>query len=167
MAEIGDLAHRLAGAAERAGRTVAVAESLTCGQLSSALGAAPDSARWLRGAVVAYSAQVKHRVLGVPEVPVVSETAAHAMAAGVRTLLGADIAIAVTGVGGPGAQDGETAGSVWLAVDTDDSAWAKHEQFSCEPEEVLAAAVETALLMLLHAVAGSSGSQHSVTVLGR
>ncbi|MEC3914762.1 CinA family protein [Nocardia sp. CDC160] len=154
MAEIGELTERLADAAQRAGRTVAVAESLTCGKLSSALGAGPDSARWLRGAVVAYSAEVKHRVLGVPDVPVVSETAAHAMAAGARSLLGADIAVAVTGVGGPGAQDGEPAGSVWLAVDAGAEKWARHEQFDCAPTEVLAGAVEVAIGMLLEAVEG-------------
>ncbi|WP_157762588.1 CinA family protein [Nocardia yamanashiensis] len=152
MTAIDDLAHRLAQVAGRTGRTVAVAESLTCGKLSSTLGAAPDSAEWLRGGVVAYSEQVKHQVLGVPDVPVVSETAARAMASGVRTLLGADIAVAVTGVGGPGGQDGEPAGSVWLAVDAKGGQWARHEQFDCEPEEVLAAAIYTALTMLLAAI---------------
>ncbi|AYF74563.1 CinA family protein [Nocardia yunnanensis] len=149
MAEIEELVEALADAAQRSERTVAVAESLTCGKLSSALGAGPDSSTWLRGGVVAYSTQVKHRVLGVPEVPVVSETAARAMAAGVRSLLDADVTVAVTGVGGPGAQDGEPAGSVWLAVDAGEVRQARHEQFDCPPEEVLAGAVEVALRMLL------------------
>ncbi|QLY34735.1 CinA family protein [Nocardia huaxiensis] len=149
---MGELAERLSALAQRSGTSVAVAESLTCGKLSSALGAAPDSAEWLRGAVVAYSAQVKHEVLGVPEVPVVSETAARAMAAGVRSLLDADIAAAVTGVGGPDPQDGEPAGSVWLAVDTGTERFARHEQFDGEPAEVLEQAVEVALTMLLTAM---------------
>ncbi|GAB0106850.1 CinA family protein [Nocardia sp. JMUB6875] len=153
MSETDDLARRLAEAVGQSGRTIAVAESLTCGKLASALGAAPDSASWLRGGVVAYSAEVKHRLLGVPDVPVVSETAARAMAAGVRSLLDADIAVAVTGVGGPGTQDGEPAGSVWLAVDAEGGGWARHEQFTSEPEEVLTASVETAITMLLDAVA--------------
>ncbi|MFE3445146.1 hypothetical protein ACFXNW_19120 [Nocardia sp. NPDC059180] len=51
------------------------------------LGAAPDSAAWFRGGVVADSTEVEQRVLDVPDVPVVSETAATAMAEGgaVRT----------------------------------------------------------------------------------
>lgn len=152
MSEIDESAKRVAVAALRSGRTVAVAESLTCGNLASALGAAPESAEWLRGAVVAYSAQVKRQVLGVPEVPVVSETAARAMAAGVRSLLGADIAVAVTGVGGPEPQDGEPSGSVWLAVDSDDGQWARHEQFDGEPESVLRRTIDTALAMVLEAL---------------
>ncbi|WP_433590349.1 CinA family protein [Nocardia sp. CA-145437] len=152
MVRIGELAERVADTAVRTGRTVAVTESLTCGKLSAALGAAPDSARWLRGGVVAYSAHVKHRVLGVPDVPVVSEPAVRAMAAGARSLLDADIAVAVTGVGGPGAQDGEPAGSVWFAVDAFGETRVRHEQFDGEPEQVLAAAVEAAIGMLLDAV---------------
>ncbi|WP_067562936.1 CinA family protein [Nocardia acidivorans] len=151
MSGIDETAHRVAAAAQTSGRTIAAAESLTCGKLSSALGAAPDSAHWLRGAVVAYGTQVKHRVLGVPEVPVVSETAARAMAAGVRELLGADLAVAVTGVGGPDPQDGEPAGSVWLAIDTGDRQWARHEQFDGDPAHVLTMTVATALDMLLTA----------------
>ncbi|MFE3229126.1 CinA family protein [Nocardia sp. NPDC059228] len=152
MAEIGVLVQRLSAAAARSDCTVAIAESLTCGKLSSTLGAAPESARWLRGAVVAYSTQVKRQLLGVPEVPAVSQTAARAMAGAVRTLLGADVAVAVTGVGGPGAQDGEPAGSVWLAIDTGTGQWARHEQFGGEPAAVLEATVAVALAMLLDAV---------------
>lgn len=152
MSRIDDCASRVATAALRSRRTVAVAESLTCGQLSAALGAAPDSAQWLRGAVVAYSADVKRQVLGVPEVPVVSETAACAMAVGVRMLLGADVAVAVTGVGGPDPQDGEPVGSVWLAVHAEDRTWARHELFDGEPEDVLRRTVEVALDMVCEAI---------------
>ncbi|WP_067681586.1 CinA family protein [Nocardia miyunensis] len=154
MSEIDEVAKSVAAAARKTGRTVAVAESLTCGNLASALGATPDSAQWLRGSVVAYSEQVKKRVLGVPEVPVVSEISARAMAASVRSLLDADVAVAVTGVGGPGAQDGEPAGSVWLAVDSGDEQCARHEQFEGDPESVLRHTVAVALEMLLTALRG-------------
>ncbi|MFX0576301.1 CinA family protein [Nocardia nepalensis] len=156
MSRIDDSARRLAAAAIRSGRTVAVAESLTCGRLSSALGAAPDSALWLRGGVVAYSADVKRRVLGVPEVAVVSETAARAMAVGVRRLFGADVAVAVTGVGGPDPQDGEPAGSVWLAVHGESGTWARHELFDGEPDDVLRRTVEVALDMVGEAIGETS-----------
>ncbi|WP_084483853.1 CinA family protein [Nocardia anaemiae] len=156
MSRIDESASRVASVAMRSKRTVAVAESLTCGQLSSALGAAPDSAQWLRGAVVSYSADVKRQVLGVPEVPVVSETAARAMAIGVRKLLGADVAVAVTGVGGPDPQDGEPAGSVWLAVHSEGGIWARHELFDGEPQEVLRRTVEVALDMVREAMDDTS-----------
>ncbi|WP_433754403.1 CinA family protein [Nocardia sp. CA-135398] len=156
MSRIDESASRVAAVAMRSKRSVAVAESLTCGQLSSALGAAPDSAQWLRGAVVAYSADVKRQVLGVPEVPVVSEIAARAMAIGVRRLLGADVAVAVTGVGGPDPQDGEPAGSVWLAVHSEGGTSARHELFDGEPEVVLRRTVEVALDMVREAMDDSS-----------
>ncbi|MBW0097814.1 nicotinamide-nucleotide amidohydrolase family protein, partial [Pseudonocardia sp. KRD-184] len=75
------------------GRTVAVAESLTGGMVSQALAVAQGSAQWFRGGLVAYSSDVKHEVLGVPEGPVVSAAAAVAMARGVRSLLRADVAV--------------------------------------------------------------------------
>ncbi|MEV6768600.1 CinA family protein [Nocardia sp. NPDC051030] len=152
MSTIDDYAVRIASAATSTGVTVAVAESLTCGALVSALGSAPDSAQWLQGAVVAYSSDVKRTVLGVPDVAVVSEGAACAMAAGVRELLHADIAVAVTGVGGPGPQDGEPTGSVWFAIGETDGCMARHEHFEGPPERVVRLTVETALAMILRAV---------------
>lgn len=136
--------------ATRHGLSVAVAESLTGGNLAAALSAAPDSAQWFRGGVVAYSVLVKQTVLGVPDVPAVSETAAIAMAQGVRALTDADVAVATTGVGGPGSQDGEPAGSVWCATATRDTAWAVHHHFDGDPAAVLDQSVNCAL-ELLHA----------------
>jgi nicotinamide-nucleotide amidase len=107
----------LAGAAlKRDGHTLAVAESLTGGMLANAFARASGSSKWFRGGIVAYSAMVKHDVLDVPRGPVVSEAAALAMASSVAHLLDADIAVAVTGVGGPDPQDGEPPGTVWAAT---------------------------------------------------
>ncbi|MGW6620636.1 CinA family protein [Nocardia sp. NPDC055002] len=144
-----DTANQLAALAEQHGLTVAVAESLTAGQVAAALGAAPDSAVWFRGAVVAYATDVKRHVLGVPDVPVVSETAAKAMAEGVRSLMDADIAVATTGVGGPEPQDGEDAGSVWFCVATRGDAQAGHRQYDGDPAEVVGRSVQYALELLL------------------
>ncbi|MFC4376835.1 CinA family protein [Nocardia halotolerans] len=134
--------------AERHDLTVAVAESLTGGNLATALAAAPDSAEWFHGGVVAYSVSVKQSVLGVPDVPVVSETAALAMAEGVRALTDADVAAATTGVGGPGTEEGQPVGSVWCAVATRDTSWAVHRQFDGEPGEILDQSVQCALDLL-------------------
>jgi nicotinamide-nucleotide amidase len=110
------VAEQIAATAQRRRLRVAVAESLTGGLVASRLAAAPDASSWFRGAVVAYASDVKHNLLRVPAGPVVSETAAATMAASVSTLLGADVALAVTGVGGPEPQDDEPPGTVWLAV---------------------------------------------------
>ncbi|BDT87409.1 CinA family protein [Nocardia cyriacigeorgica] len=143
------IADQLAELAERHGLTVAVAESLTAGNVAAALGAAPDSAAWFRGGVIAYATEVKQRVLDVPDVPVVSETAATAMAEGVRALMDADIAVATTGVGGPGPQDGEPAGSVWFCASSRAGVRTSHRQFDGEPEKILDQSVQYAIELLL------------------
>ncbi len=109
-------AQQIAERADAEGTAVAVAESLTGGMISSALAAAPGASGWFRGGIVAYSSAVKHDLLDVPDGPVVSATAAEAMAVAVRLLLRADLAVAVTGAGGPDPQDGEPPGTVFLAV---------------------------------------------------
>jgi nicotinamide-nucleotide amidase len=98
------------------GRTLAVAESLTGGLLASVFARASGSSKWFRGGIVAYSSAIKYDLLGVPDGPVVSEAAALAMARGAGRLLEADVAVAVTGVGGPDPQDGEQPGTVWAAT---------------------------------------------------
>jgi nicotinamide-nucleotide amidase len=98
------------------GLTLAVAESLTGGLVSSRLVNVPGASGWFRGGIVSYSTDVKHDLLGVPEGPVVTSAAAAAMAAGVRRRLNADIGLAVTGVAGPDEQEGQPPGTVFMAV---------------------------------------------------
>jgi nicotinamide-nucleotide amidase len=89
------------------GLTLATAESCTGGLVAARLTAVPGSSEVFLGGVVAYSNDVKARELGVPEAVLerfgaVSAEAAEAMAAGARERLGADVAVSVTGVAGPG-----------------------------------------------------------------
>ncbi|MBF6467478.1 CinA family protein [Nocardia beijingensis] len=152
MPHADDYAQELAELAQKAEITVAVAESLTSGRLSATLGAAPNSSEWFRGGLVAYSTEVKRTVLGVPDVPVVSQTAAEAMATGVRTLLKAVVAVAVTGAGGPDPQDGQPPGSVWFAIAGKQGVRAWHRQFDGEPADVVAQTVVCATERLLDTV---------------
>jgi nicotinamide-nucleotide amidase len=98
------------------GLTLAVAESLTGGLVAFRLVSVAGASHWFRGGVVAYASDVKFDLLGVAEGPVVSESAAEAMASGVRKRLGADVGLSVTGVAGPDLQDGEKPGTVFMAV---------------------------------------------------
>jgi nicotinamide-nucleotide amidase len=116
MADVDRLGERLNDVLVGDELTIAVAESLTGGSLSAALGRIRGSGDWFRGSVVAYSRTVKHGLLQVPPGPVVSEAAATAMAEKVADLLDADLTLAVTGVAGPDEQDGEPPGTVWMAV---------------------------------------------------
>lgn len=98
------------------GWTIALAESLTGGLIGSRLTAVPGASDVFRGGLVSYASDVKFDLLDVPEGPVVSEEAVTAMAHGAAKLLGADCAIAVTGVAGPDPLDGEDPGTVWMAT---------------------------------------------------
>lgn len=101
---------------EQRGWTLGAAESLTGGMVGSRLCDVPGASRVFRGSVVAYSSDVKHSLLQVPDGPVVSETAAIAMAVGARRVLGTDVAVAATGVAGPDPQEGLAPGTVCLAT---------------------------------------------------
>ncbi|QFR98049.1 nicotinamide-nucleotide amidohydrolase family protein [Streptomyces tsukubensis] len=101
--------------------TVAVAESLTGGLVAAALTAVPGASRAFRGSVTAYATELKHDILGVDgallaRTGAVDPDVAAQMAAGVRRVLGADWGVATTGVAGPGPQDGQAAGTVYVAV---------------------------------------------------
>jgi nicotinamide-nucleotide amidase len=89
------------------GLTLATAESCTGGMVASRLTAVPGASDAYVGSVVAYANAVKKAGLGVPAGLIdahgaVSAEVASAMAAGARERLGADVAVAVTGVAGPG-----------------------------------------------------------------
>lgn len=104
------------------GATLAVAESCTGGLVASRITDVPGASDYFLGAVVAYANEVKERVLGVPaatlaEHGAVSEETAVAMAVGVRALMGADYAVATTGIAGPGGgTDDKPVGLVYIAV---------------------------------------------------
>ncbi len=104
------------------GLTLATAESVTGGLVASRLTAVPGASDVFRGSVVSYASDVKHDVLGVPIGPVISEAAAEAMADGACRVLGADVSVAVTGVGGPTEQEGQPVGTVWIATCIDGEA---------------------------------------------
>ncbi|HEX5512423.1 MAG TPA: CinA family protein [Actinomycetales bacterium] len=149
-------AEQIADLAQRKNIDVATAESLTGGKIASHLSAAPSSSDWFRGGVVAYAEQVKYDVLGVPVGPVVSEQAARAMATGVARLMGASAAVAVTGVGGPGEEEGEPPGTVWFGVlgSGGETVHTELRRYDGDPEQVLANTTQHALELLLQHMNG-------------
>jgi nicotinamide-nucleotide amidase len=112
----------LGAALSASGRTVAVAESCTGGLLGGAITSIPGSSLYFSGGVVAYGNSAKISLLGVPRDLIsargaVSREVALAMADGALSLFRADLAVAVTGIAGPGGGSrGKPAGTVWVAV---------------------------------------------------
>ena len=103
-------------------RTIAVAESCTGGLVAARLTETPGASAYLRGGLVVYSNEAKSSLAGVPaalieEHGAVSEEVALALADGVRTVLGSDVGVGVTGIAGPGGgAEEKPVGLVWCAV---------------------------------------------------
>jgi nicotinamide-nucleotide amidase len=138
---------RIAG--ER-GLYVVAAESLTSGQIAGALGAAPSASEWFAGGVVAYTQEVKKRLLGVGDGPVVTQECAEQMATGLLELSGADVAVSATGVGGPEPSEGEPPGTAYVTVATTEGpATTERLELDGDPEEVLGQTVDAVVALLL------------------
>ncbi len=96
--------------------SLGLAESVTGGLVAGRITNVPGASDVFRGCVVSYASEVKFDVLGVPEGPVVSEAAAAAMAVGAQRVLGADVALSLTGVAGPAEQDGMPVGTLCVGI---------------------------------------------------
>lgn len=120
------------------GATLATAESCTGGTIASKLTAMSGASEYFRGGVVAYSNDVKECALGVKHDTLtahgaVSEETAREMAEGVRKRLGADFAIATTGIAGPtGGTAEKPVGTVWIAVASEKETVAVCKQFGSD-----------------------------------
>jgi nicotinamide-nucleotide amidase len=115
------LATRVAKKFVGARLTLTSAESCTGGWIAKAVTDVAGSSQWFNEGFVTYSNKAKHERLGVPNSTLsahgaVSEATARAMAAGALRRSRADVAIAVTGIAGPGGGvPGKPVGTVWLA----------------------------------------------------
>jgi PncC family amidohydrolase len=115
-----DFARAVVLVAKYAKVSIATAESLTGGLLSSLLTSVPGSSEVFQGGVVAYSNSAKQQVLKLDATliasGVITTEVALAMATNVSEVLGSNIGLACTGVAGPSSQDGKPVGEVHIAV---------------------------------------------------
>ncbi|WP_036226777.1 CinA family protein [Marmoricola sp. URHB0036] len=148
MTADGTRVKRIARLATDGGVTIATSESLTSGIVATRLGEGPDAAQWFRGGVIAYQEGVKFDLLGVAEGPVVTAECAEQMASGARKLLGADVVVSATGVGGPEPSEGKPPGTVFLAVVTPTGATVRELALDGDPEEVLHGVASASLGLL-------------------
>jgi nicotinamide-nucleotide amidase len=142
--------------------TLAVAESCTGGLLAAAITDQPGSSAYFRGGVVAYSNELKEKLLGVPADLIarhgaVSPEVARAMAEGARRRLGADLALAVTGIAGPDA-DGtdKPVGLTHIWLDATEGGTGRHFLFTGDRWRNRKEAVGEALELLLSHLAPSA-----------
>lgn len=148
---------------ERPGLMIAAAESCTGGEVAHRITAVPGSSAYFLGSIVAYANGAKHDLLKVPLTLLetkgaVSEECAAAMAQGARRAFGADVAIATTGIAGPGgATARKPVGLVYLALASSGGLIVEEHRFAGDRGAVVAAAAEAALKLLLRGVADALG----------
>ena len=143
------------------GLRLATAESCTGGMVAARLTDVPGSSASFVGGVVAYADEVKSSELGVPEELLaehgaVSPEVAVAMAEGARDRLGADVAVAVTGVAGPGGGTPEKpVGLVHIHAAGPNGSLARMLDLPGEREQIRVRATVTALHLLRALLLGS------------
>ena len=119
----------------KCGYTISTAESCTGGLIGHRFTNVPGSSTYYLGSVVCYNNNMKMKTLGVRESTLkefgaVSKQTATEMAKGVRDLFESDMAIAVTGIAGPGGSTaGKPVGLVYITLVHHDTVWAKEFKF--------------------------------------
>jgi nicotinamide-nucleotide amidase len=119
-------------------KTISIAESCTGGNLSHLITSIPGSSSVFKGSVVAYSNEIKTRVLGVDSVVLdtygaVSGQVVEQMAQGTLRLMESDFSIATSGIAGPdGGSVEKPVGMVWIAIATKNQVLSKKFQFGTE-----------------------------------
>lgn len=146
------------------GWTIGVAESLTGGEVVSALVSVPGASNALRGGVVAYATPLKRSLLGVDAALLAAHGAVHPevarqMAEGVRAATAveghpADVGVATTGVAGPDPQDGQPVGTVHIAVATAVETRIRSFLFTGERPRIRAQSTDAALSAVLSLLTG-------------
>ncbi len=112
-------------------RRLALAESCTGGLIASLLTDVPGSSDYFLGSVVAYAYEAKERLLNVPhdlllQHGAVSEPVTRVIAQNARAQFGADVAIGITGIMGPGgATPTKPLGLTYIALSAPDASWCR------------------------------------------
>ncbi|MDN5794254.1 MAG: CinA family protein [Intrasporangium sp.] len=149
-----ELSARVVSRLTEAHQTIACGESLTAGLVSATIADTPGASVVLLGGVVAYAAEVKVDLLGVPialiaEAGTVDPRVAVAMAEGVRVRLGATWGVSTTGVAGPGPAEGKPTGTVHVAVAGPGGTESRALRLTGDRADIRAATVEHLLRLLV------------------
>lgn len=143
---------------EQRGMTMAAAESCTGGMISAAVTDIPGSSGVFGYGIVTYSNEAKQKLLGVSgetlrDFGAVSPQTAAEMAAGLKRVSCADVAVSVTGIAGPGGgSDEKPVGLVYMGLAHGDRLDIKKNLFHGSRDEIRRQTVETALNFLAEKV---------------
>lgn len=145
---------RVLRALQRAGQTLATAESLTGGLVAARITRVPGSGDAFLGGIVTYHDDAKADLLGVDrdhlrEKGAVSREVARQMAEGARERLGADVAVSLTGFAGPDVPPGGEVGLVYVAVASWQGVEVHEMRFGPTRDAIREQAVEAALGFVL------------------
>jgi nicotinamide-nucleotide amidase len=146
------------------GKTLAVAESCTGGMLGMEITSVPGSSAYFLGGLICYSNDVKIHFGGVrPETlaqyGAVSRQTVEELATSVRSAYASDLAVAISGIAGPGGGTPEKpVGTVWIAVADSHRINARRFQFGSDRQTVRTRSCAGAILMLLELLR-SGGNQ--------
>lgn len=150
--------HSLADLLRPLGWHLATAESCTGGMIAAACTNLAGSSDWFDRGFVTYSNAAKSEMLGVDSALIaqdgaVSESVARAMAAGAQREAGVEVAVAVTGIAGPGGgSEAKPVGTVWFAWALPGWVWAECRHFEGDRATVRAQTRDHALAVLVSAL---------------
>lgn len=136
------------------GLLVATAESCTGGNIARSFTSIPGSSTFFKGSVIAYSNEVKTNILKVSSEELekngaVSKEVVEQMATGVRLLLKSDVAIATSGIAGPGGgTEDKPVGTVWIAVCSETETLSREFHFGSLREQNIIRATQASMLLL-------------------
>jgi len=152
------LAENLVSLCRAQGLKLTTAESCTGGLVAGAITAIPGASDIFDLGFVTYSNAAKTELLGVPAgllaaVGAVSEAVARRMATGALNRAGADLAVSVTGIAGPGGgSSAKPVGTVWFGLANRTRAITRHHRFTGSRDAIRAASVIFALNLLLDGI---------------
>lgn len=136
--------------------TISFVESASTGRLIYDFTSVPDCGQIVKGSIVCYDRTVKESLLKVPaeiidQYSAESEEVTHLLAEGLKSLIPADIIVAVTGLASPGGSesDGKPVGTMFIHIIIGEKNLKSKLQFEGDPNEIIAQTIEAVASILL------------------
>jgi len=139
---------------ELSSKTLATAESCTGGNIAHKITSVAGSSAYFKGSIVAYSNEIKEKVLHVPteileKHGAVSQEVVEIMAKEVRKLMNADFSIATSGIAGPsGGTTEKPVGTIWIAVSSEEKTLSQMYTYGTNRIQNIERSTQTAFLLL-------------------